>query len=148
MSGGRIVCLGDVCRQDRVTVKTGERLDLRYIGLESIEANAGQFNKGALSKTPDVPQANSFKFGTEHVLYGKLRPYLNKVVLADFEGKCSTEIIPLLPNPELDRWYLGYFLRSPLTVYRISEKTAGARMPRADMDFIFGLEINLPSLGE
>lgn len=104
--------------------------------------------RGELSKTPEAPQANSFRFGTEHVLYGKLRPYLNKVALADFEGKCSTEIIPLRPAPELDRRYLSYFLRSPLTVSRISEKTAGARMPRADMDFVLGLEINLPSSAE
>ncbi|OGT97553.1 MAG: hypothetical protein A2X80_07330 [Geobacteraceae bacterium GWB2_52_12] len=144
----RIVRIGDVCKQDRATVKTGERTDLRYIGLESIEAHTGQFNDGELSKTPEAPQANSFRFGTEHVLYGKLRPYLNKVALADFEGKCSTEIIPLRPAPELDRRYLSYFLRSPLTVSRISEKTAGARMPRADMDFVLGLEINLPSSAE
>jgi type I restriction enzyme S subunit len=148
MTVTRTVLLGDVCKQDRATVKTGERADLRYIGLESIEANTGRFNEGELSKTPEAPQANSFRFGAKHVLYGKLRPYLNKVALADFEGKCSTEIIPLLPNAELDRRYLGYFLRSPMTVSRISEKTAGARMPRADMDFIFGLKINLPSLGE
>jgi type I restriction enzyme S subunit len=148
MTFARTVLLGDVCKQDRTTVKTGEMSDLRYIGLESIEANTGRFNEGELSKTPEAPQANSFRFGAEHVLYGKLRPYLNKVALADFEGKCSTEIIPLLPSAELDRRYLGYFLRSPMTVSRISEKTAGARMPRADMDFIFGLEINLLSLGE
>lgn len=144
----RIVRLGDVCKQDRATIKTGERTDLRYIGLESIEPHTGQFNNGELSKTPEAPQANSFRFGTEHVLYGKLRPYLNKVALADFEGKCSTEIIPLRPAPELDRRYLSYFLRSPLTVSRISEKTSGARMPRADMDFVLGLEINLPSSAE
>lgn len=148
MSECRIVRLGDVCKQDRTTVKTGRRTDLRYIGLETIMANTGQFNEGELSKTPETPQANSFRFGAEHVLYGKLRPYLNKVALADFEGKCSTEIIPLLPSPELDRRYLSYFLRSPLTVTRISEKTAGARMPRADMDYIFGLEMNLPNLSK
>jgi len=148
MSECRIVQLGDVCKQDRITVKPGERTDLRYVGLESIEANTGQFNEGELSKTPESPQSNSFRFGAEHVLYGKLRPYLNKVALADFEGKSSTEIIPLLPSPELDRRYLCYFLRSPLTVSRISEKTAGARMPRADMNFVFGLKMSLPNLPE
>ena len=142
------VRLSDVCRQDRTSVKAGQRAELAYIGLESIESNTGQFNEAGLSKTPEVPLANSFRFGAEHVLYGKLRPYLNKVALAEFEGKCSTEIIPLLPSPELDRRYLAYFLRSPRTVSRISEKTAGARMPRADMDFIFSLELVLPSLKE
>lgn len=142
------VRLSDVCRQDRTSVKAGQRAELAYRGLESIESNTGRFNEAGLSKTPEVPLANSFRFGPEHVLYGKLRPYLNKVALAEFEGKCSTEIIPLLPSPELDRRFLAYFLRSPRTVSRISEKAAGARMPRADMDFIFSLELVLPSLTE
>ena len=142
------VRLSDVCRQDRTSVKAGQRAELAYIGLESIESNTGRFNEAGLSKTPEVPLANSFRFGAEHVLYGKLRPYLNKVALPEFEGKCSTEIIPLLPSPDLDRRFLAYFLRSPRTVSRISEKTAGARMPRADMDFIFSLELVLPQLTE
>lgn len=144
----RLVRLGDYCRQDRTTVRPGERPDLRYIGLETIESGSGQFQDGDLSKTPEVPQANSFHFGPEHVLYGKLRPYLNKVALPEFEGKCSTEIIPLRPDAALDRRYLAYFLRSADTVAHISERTAGARMPRADMDFVLGLQLLLPSLDE
>lgn len=144
----RMVRLGDYCRQDRTTVRPGERPDLRYIGLETIESGTGRFQDGELSKTPEVPQANSFHFGPEHVLYGKLRPYLNKVALPEFEGKCSTEIIPLRPHPALDRRYLAYFLRSADTVAHISERTAGARMPRADMEFVLGLQLPLPSLDE
>ena len=62
--------------------------------------------------------------------------------MPSFEGKCSTEIIPLLPCECLDRRYLAYFLRSPNTVSRISAKVAGARMPRADMNFVLGLELS------
>ncbi len=144
----RFVRLGDMCRQSRETIRPGERSDLRYIGLESIESGSGQFAVGALSKTPETPQANSFRFGSEHVLYGKLRPYLNKVALPDFEGKCSTEIIPLLPSAEAERAYLAFFLRSRHVVDAISAKTAGARMPRADMDFVFSLSVPLPPLHE
>lgn len=131
-----------------MSIRPGERTELRYVGLESIESNTGLLQKGDLSKTPEHPQANSFRFSDEHVLYGKLRPYLNKIALPDFEGKCSTEIIPLLPNPELDRRYLAYFLRSALTVSQISEKTAGSRMPRADMGLVLGLELPLPSIDQ
>ena len=140
--------LGDVCRQARESIRPGERQELRYIGLESIESGTGMFVEGELSKTPEIPLANSFRFGPEHVLYGKLRPYLNKVVLPDFEGKCSTEIIPLLPSADVDRAYLGYFLRSKHVVDLIAARTAGARMPRADMDFVFSLPIPLPPLPE
>lgn len=144
----RMVPLRDVCRQDRATVRPGEHPSLRYLGLESIEAGTGSLVEGELSKTPEAPQANSFLFGPQHVLFGKLRPYLNKVFVPNFEGKCSTEIIPLLPSDDLDSRYLAYFLRTPNTVRQIAAKTAGARMPRADMDFVFGLEIRLPSLTE
>lgn len=143
-----VVRLGDVCQQARECVKPGERPELRYIGLETIESGSGMFVQGELSKTPDTPMANSFRFGSEHVLYGKLRPYLNKVALPDFEGKCSTEIIPLLPSADIERAYLGYFLRSGHVVELISARTAGARMPRADMDFVFSLPIPLPPLPE
>lgn len=142
------VRLGDICEQARESVRPGQRHDLRYIGLESIESGSGRFVEGELSKTPETPSANSFRFGPEHVLYGKLRPYLNKVALPDFEGKCSTEIIPLLPSNRVDRSYLSYFLRSKKTVDMISARTAGARMPRAEMDFVLSLSIPLPALDE
>ncbi|MGY6217373.1 restriction endonuclease subunit S [Methylolobus aquaticus] len=148
MTAVRHVRLQDVCVQDRKTVKPGEGSHLRYIGLETIEANTGQFLNGELSKTPEVPLANSFQFSPRHVLYGKLRPYLNKVALPAFEGKCSTEIIPLLPKAGLERAYLAYFLRSSRVISQVTAKTAGSRMPRADMDFILSLQIPLPSLAE
>ena len=148
MTLATLVRLADVCEQDRRVVKPGDAANLPYIGLESIEANTGRFHDGELSKTPDAPQANSFRFDTHHVLYGKLRPYLNKVAVPDFEGKCSTEIIPLRPRDNLDRRYLAYYLRSPATVSQISARTAGARMPRADMDFVLGMQVPLPPIPE
>ena len=140
------VPLAQVCRQDRVSVRAGELGQLRYIGMESIETGTGQLSVQELSKTPEAPEANSFRFGREHVLYGKLRPYLNKVYAPDFEGKCSTELIPLRPSGDLDRHYLAYFLRAPSTVAAISQKVAGARMPRADMAFLLSLPIPLPAM--
>ena len=72
------------------------------------------------------------------------RPYLNKVHVPAFDGKCSTELVPLRPSKELQREYLAYFLRAPSTVERISQRVAGARMPRADMNFVMTLPIPLP----
>lgn len=142
----QLVNLGDVCQQDRCSIKPGQSEELPYLGLECIESGTGQLLTGAMSKTPESPQANSFQFDSRHVLYGKLRPYLNKVALPEATGKCSTEIIPLLPNDGVDRRYLAYFLRSPSTVNRISETVSGARMPRADMNMVFGLQMPLPPL--
>jgi type I restriction enzyme, S subunit len=144
----RRVSLGTACAQDRTSVRPGHGDDLPYLGLEGIESGTGQFVVGELSKTPDAPQANSFRFDERHVLYGKLRPYLNKVALPTAPGKCSTEIIPLLPAPPLDRQFMSYFLRAPATVQQIAERSSGARMPRADMDFVLSLPIGLPPIDE
>lgn len=144
----RQVSLREVCSQSRDQVRSGDRPELKYVGLESIESGTGELVNGDLSKTPETPRAASFHFDKRHVLYGKLRPYLNKVVAPEFEGKCSTELVPLLPSEDLDRRYLAYFLRSPATVQSITVRTAGSRMPRADMRFLLGLEIPLPPLPE
>ena len=142
------VALRDVCVQARDQIRPGERTDLKNVGLESVEAGTGAFVDGELSKTPEDPRAASFHFDERHVLYGKLRPYLNKVVAPNFEGKCSTELVPLLPGDSLDRLYLAYFLRSKATVEAVVARTAGARMPRADMSHLLGLRIPLPTLLE
>ncbi len=148
MNASERVPLSGVCRQDRSSVRPGELTHLRYLGMESIESGTGRLANGELAKTPEAPEANAFRFTPAHVLYGKLRPYLNKVFAPDFEGKCSTELVPILPNERLDRRYLAYFLRTPCTVDAISQKVAGARMPRADMSFVMSLPIPIPALQE
>ncbi|MEJ7688038.1 MAG: hypothetical protein WKG52_14205 [Variovorax sp.] len=124
MKQASVVRLGDICRQDRITIKPGEREDLRYVGLESIEAGTGRLQHNLPSKPAHAPRANSFRFDEGHVLYGKLRPYLNKVALPDAEGKCSTEIVPLRPCADVDRRFLAYFLRAPQTAARIAARSS------------------------
>jgi type I restriction enzyme S subunit len=81
-------------------------------------------------------------------LYGRLRPYLKKVALPASEGRCSTEIFPMLPKAGLDRRYLAYWLLSDDTTSAINATCTGARMPRADMDAVLELPIFVPSLTE
>lgn len=86
-------------------------------------------------------------FGDKHVLYSKLRPNLNKVVVPDEAGFCTSELVPLLPNPKkLDRKYLAYYLRSDDFVSWAVSKTAGAKMPRLNMKLFGQHEIPLPPL--
>jgi type I restriction enzyme S subunit len=133
---------GDVCTLDR-THDNG--VALPYIGLEDIVSGAGEFTG---SKEPKKVQSSTFKFTSNHILYGRLRPYLNKVFLPDFSGHCSTEIFPIRPAPNVDRHYLYYWLSMGSTVKEIDLTSTGARMPRANMDAILELPISLPSLPE
>nr|WP_255603218.1 restriction endonuclease subunit S [Oscillochloris sp. ZM17-4] len=93
--------------------------------------------------------ATKFRFTPKHVLYGKLRPYLNKVLLPSFDGVCTTEILPILPNErKLDRAYLWAYLLSPEFVSWASESVSGANLPRIDPKLLADHPIPLPPLAE
>lgn len=70
------------------------------------------------------------QFAAGDVLYGKLRPYLNKVIRADQDGYCTTEIIPLKPSNELDGRYLFYWLKHPRFLEYVDAVSHGLNMPR------------------
>ena len=112
--------------------------------MEHIESASGRIIASAGEEFSGL----AFRFNPRHILYGKLRPYLNKVALPSFEGRCSTEIIPLLPNEGVSRAYLAMCLRLPSTVEFAMRSKTGSRMPRADMKDMANLPIPLPPLGE
>ncbi len=141
-AGWVIKRLGDVCEFDKTQ---GIHRGLTYVGLEDIESNTARFI-GAVK--PLVVKSATFKFTTEHVLYGRLRPYLNKVFAPDFNGHCSTEIFPIKPIPQLCREYLLYWFLSDETVEHINATSTGARMPRADMKDVLEFDFPLPPLPE
>jgi len=134
--------LGEVCEYDKTSYK---KTNLPYVGLEDIESNSGRF-LGSLN--PKKVKSNTFHFTNEHVLYGRLRPYLNKVLLPNFEGHCSTEIFPIKPNKNLDRKFLFNWLISEKIVKQINATWTGARMPRANMNIVLDFKIPLPPLPE
>lgn len=134
--------LGDICVFDKVQ---GVHHLLPYVGLEHIESNTGRFI-GSLD--PQPVKSSTFKFSSEHVLYGRLRPYLNKAFAPDFEGHCSTEIFPIKPAPDISREYLLYWLLADETMERINATCTGARMPRADMNEVLDFDFPLPPLDE
>lgn len=140
--GWKSVKLGDVCTLTR-TLNKGAALP--YVGLEDIVSGEGQFTGNT---EPKKVRSSTFKFTSEHILYGRLRPYLNKVYLPDFDGHCSTEIFPVRPAPNTDRRYLYYWLSMEATVKEIDRTSTGARMPRANMDAILEFPIALPPLSE
>jgi len=144
--GWRVVRLCDICKQDRQVVEPGSpRAKSRpYLSLEHIEANTGRILRVPGDAIEDEGQSTTFAFDARHVLYGKLRPYLNKVALPDYEGRCTTELIPLLPEQGVSRRYLAWLLRRPETVEAAMREKTGARMPRADMEHVLSVQVGLP----
>ncbi|RMW89117.1 restriction endonuclease subunit S [Aggregatibacter aphrophilus] len=97
--------------------------------LEDIEKdNSNILNKITNATRQAKSTKNVFKKGD--VLYGKLRPYLNKIVIADGDGVCTTEIIPISSNERICNQYLFYWLKSPYFFNYVNEITYGVNMPR------------------
>ncbi len=141
-NGWQVKPLGQVCDVDKCQ---GIHRRLPYVGLEHIESHTGRFI-GSID--PVQVKSSTFKFSPEHVLYGRLRPYLNKVMLPDFTGHCSTEIFPLKPRPELSREFLQYWFLRDATVELIDATSTGSRMPRANMNAVLDFEFPLPCPAE
>ena len=117
-----------------------------YLGLEHIES--GGKILGAKPVDEGELASSKFKFTERHLLYGKLRPYLAKIACPDFTGICSTDILPILPGPHLERRFLCYFLRQPSMVDYANSRATGANLPRLSPSALARLEIPLPPLAE
>src|SRR6516225_8308651 len=88
--------LGEVAEIERASVSPQNiESGTEYVGLEHLD---GEGSILAVRTVNDGDLAsNKFAFGPKHILYGKLRPYLRKIVRPDFNGVCSTDILPIRP---------------------------------------------------
>jgi type I restriction enzyme S subunit len=118
--------------------------DLEYIGLEHIESWSG---KKIEPTAPVVTDGVAHRFRRGDVLFGKLRPYLAKVLCADSDGMCSTEALVLSPRLVNQR-YLFYYLISRDFIHEVDSSTYGSKMPRASWNFIGNMPCLLPPRGE
>ncbi|MFT5543702.1 MAG: type I restriction enzyme S subunit [Arenicella sp.] len=129
--GWRATQLGEVVEYGK-TQKCGLSditVDTWILELEDIEKISSRIiQRLNTSERPFKSTKNKFKKGD--VLYGKLRPYLNKVVIADDNGVCSTEIIPLDAEPNVNNHYLFHWLKSEAFLNYVVEVSYGVNMPR------------------
>jgi type I restriction enzyme, S subunit len=98
-----------------------------YLGLEHIESWTGRL---LLDNQPGTVDSVVATFKAGDVLFGKLRPYLAKAARPDFDGVCTSEILPLRPIPECSQSYLMYCLLNVSYIRWLESLTYGAKMPR------------------
>lgn len=143
----RLARLGDVAELERVALSA---IDIQpgtpYVGLENVDSlgqfiNVREVAAGELAST-------KFAFTPEHLLYGKLRPYLAKIARPSFRGICTTEILPIRPGPKLTRDYLFHFLRLPRMIDLATARCTGANLPRLGPKTLADFEVPLPNLEE
>lgn len=121
----------------------GKDSSLNYTGMENVESWTGNF---VLSEAE--PEGLGSYYQSGDILFGKLRPYLAKVYLAENEGICSTEFLVLRSGNKVLNSYLHFLMLSSGFINLIDSSTYGSKMPRANPSFIIHQMIPLPPLNE
>jgi type I restriction enzyme S subunit len=126
--------LGEITRPERPRVRPADFPQLPFIGMEHVEAHTMRL----LGTVPaGTMKSQAVHFFPGDVLYGRLRPYLNKVFRPDFEGLCSAEFIVFPATDDLNGKYLQYFLNSSGFVSFAAHLDEGDR-PRVDFTQLSG----------
>lgn len=119
-----------------------------YVGLEHIESHSGRLLKDENPSNVDDLLSTKTRFNAGDVLFGKLRPNLNKVYLAQVDGICSTDIWVLRPRDFVLSEYAALYLRSEVFNRAVTRLAVGANLPRVPADAFDRLPFLLPPLPE
>ena len=135
--------LSDLCDLVTVQVDPKNRPGDVYVGLEHVAS--GRFMRTGEGRADDVRSAK-YAFRTGDILYGKLRPYLDKAVLAEDEGICTTELLVLRPKEGVDPRFVVSVVHAPTFVDHAVAGATGVQHPRTSWSHIRNFE--LPALDE
>ena len=132
--------LRDIC--DYVVTRTN--IIENYISTENMLPN-----KGGVCDTLKVPSGGiGTKYQVGDILISNIRPYYKKIWQADCEGACSTDVLCLRANENVDSRFLYYLLTQQSFFDYVMSGTKGCKMPRGDKQQIMHWPIHLPSLVE
>lgn len=143
----KIIKLKEVCPLFRKIISPEKiNKDYFYLGLEHIESQTGRILE-KLDAQAQKLKSTKFLFDDECILYGKLRPYLNKIALPNFNGVCSTDIIPLRPEKgKSNKYYIAHLLRRETYINRANSLCVGANLPRLSPRDLGNFEIPIPPI--
>ncbi len=138
--------LGETFEESKERWFTSEKSEIvNYIGLENIESNTGILVNFTPTESFKIKSSKTI-FTKSAVLYGKLRPYLNKVFLPEFDGICSTDILSLNTKSNFEIEFLSYLLRICNVLSIVNKSVHGTKMPRTKIQVLQEIQIRLPDL--
>ncbi|TCP97267.1 type I restriction enzyme S subunit [Cricetibacter osteomyelitidis] len=143
------VRLGEICKFNSQGAISGSDIPLNswVLDLEDIEKQSGLLIQKKL-KTSNSIKSQRNLFEKNDILYGKLRPYLNKVIIADENGFCSTEIVPLKCSEYIFNKYAQLLLMSSYFLGYSKNNSHGTKMPRFNLEKGKNFLFPLPPLAE
>ena len=120
--------------------------DYVHIGIDSIEKCTGEL-KGYRTVREDGVISGKYIFTPQHIIYSKIRPNLNKVALPSFDGLCSADAYPILPNAKnCNRVFLAVTMRSNYFLDYILQFSSRTNLPKVNRKEIEGFRMPLPPL--
>lgn len=138
MTTGESTELSQLCELVSVQCNPSDTPEATYLGLEHVATRRMRPIGSGLAA--DV-QSNKFAFQRNDVLYGKLRPYLDKAVLADRDGVCTTELLVFRAKPGVDPRYLACVVHAPAFIEHAMSGVTGAHHPRTSWNHIAQFEL-------
>ncbi|PZV15367.1 MAG: hypothetical protein DCF22_07485 [Leptolyngbya sp.] len=167
LQGGRfdfeaVVTLQDISAQftehettllKEIVQQTNERItpsidspgeNVNYIGLANIQSNSGELVNFEPVRGEEILSASP-KFKEGDILFGRMRPYLNKVWIAEFDGICSGEALVFRPNQDkVDTQFLQALLLSQLTLDQVVPLQSGSSLPRVSSSDVLNIKLPVP----
>jgi type I restriction enzyme, S subunit len=135
---------GEITEPSRTRALPTAVPDLQYVGLEHVEPQTMKLLGHAYGREA---RSSSVRFSKGDVLYGKMRPYLNKVWVAEFDGLCSAEFLVFPKRDALNNHFLALRLNAEDFVTFANGQVSGER-PRIDFEKLSRFPILLPPLPE
>ena len=150
---GSVVKLAELVaiRKESFDPKKSSNEQVVYIGLENIEPIVGTIKKSKISKKNIEIKSISKKFYVGDIIFGRLRPTLNKIYYVETldkdYGVCSNEFIVLIPNKDVvDSCFLRAILSSTEIQEMVNRYQSGSTLPRIYVEDLLSIDIPLPSL--
>ena len=141
----KTVQLNEIASLRRENIKPTDFPQFNYVGLEHIDSGECQ-----LKRWGDASEVKSAKshFYPNDVLYGKLRSYLDKAVIVEMEGICSTDILVVTANPHTIPRFLVYLLHTHSFISHATATSTGVNHPRTSWNSLGKFTFALPPLAE
>ena len=142
-----IVNFNEIAKIEKTSITPDSMFEnSNYIGLEHIESETGCILNIMTAKEAGL-KSNKYVFDKECVLYGKLRPYLNKVALPNFKGVCSTDILPIKSiEGKSNKYFIKFLLSHPYYIKKSTEMSTGANLPRISFKAIEKFKVYSPPI--
>lgn len=142
--------LGEILelRREVVHPRDNPRGIATFVGLEHIESGTG-IRTGSVQVEMSELTGRKPRFYSDDIVYGYLRPYLNKVWVAEFDGLCSVDqYVYRVIETKADITFIAWFMRSPIYFDRAPIDTTPGQLPRIRTEEVATVELCLPSLNE